>query len=992
MLLCVISLQAQVRGVAPPQTTIEAIIVNENGKPVVGARIYGNEGATETITDANGKFTVTIPVNTPLLIECKGYETLQADPALYSDAQKITLVGSEPLFGKNDIVDIAFAKIPKGNVIHSASFLNPNDILDFDYVRDFAPLISGRTVGMLGGSNMRGTGTPVYIIDGLPRDPTLLNVEEIESISVLKDINSAILYGCSPINGVVLINTKRGAQLKREIKVSAYYGLSKPRALPKYLSSADYMEQYNIARANDGLDLMYSDEMIRNFRSGNPYRYPNTDYFSSDFIQSVKPYSKVLLELSGGNKIASYYSDLSWEYEDNLMKFGYAKDLKLNSFNARGNLDLQINDWLKTSIDATGLINRNGQPYWNYWSRTVGMRPDLFTPLIPIDLIDPELSLLKGAKRIINGKYLPGGNSSYNTNPITDNYLLGGTVIVWRNYSFTNRIDADLSRFVEGLQLHTNLCADYMNIYTEYLQNDYATFEAVWDPSEDKIVDLKKYGEDRRTGTQNVTNSSGRRRFGFYVMIDYNRRFGELHNVSANLLGFASHIKNSADIQPSVNTNLGFRMAYNYADKYMVDFSSAVVRSLKLHPDNRTAFSPSIGLAWIASKEEFLKNSDKIDYLKLKLSGGIMNTDEGINSYFLYDNRYTTSTGFYWYDGGRSRSTYVPSFGGNPNLEFEKIKDFNIGLEGQLFDRRLTFDVNYFNRIRSNMITRITTSYPNWFSMFIPYENYNEYAYRGFELGLKYETKINELGIMLESNILYNTSEIRRLDESYAYGYQYHKGNPVDARYGLVDDGFFQSQQEIDGYALSAFGAVQPGDIKYKDLNGDNIVDDNDQQMIGRWQVPLYFGLQAKLDWKRMTLFAMATAQHGADGYLGDASYNNYYWIQGDNKYSNYMLNHWTEETKTTATYPRISTRADNNNFRSSTFWLFNSDRINIDRIQLSYDVPLNKSNILKLKRMSVFANISNILTIAPNKDILILNIGSEPQYRSFAVGLKTLF
>jgi hypothetical protein len=270
----------------------------------------------------------------------------------------------------------------------------------------------------------------------------------------------------------------------------------------------------------------------------------------------------------------------------------------------------------------------------------------------------------------------------------------------------------------------------------------------------------------------------------------------------------------------------------------------------------------------------------------------------------------------------------------------------------------------------------------------MPYKNFNKNVYRGFELGLSWQQKISDFSYMISGNIMYATSERLVVDEIYENDYQYRKGHPVDARFGLVSDGFFMSREEIDSHAYQAFGSVVPGDIKYIDQNNDGIVDNNDEIDIGRWQHPYSLGAQVKLSYKRLTLFARGTGRIGAVGYLS----NNYYWAQGSNKYSEYMLNHWTEETKNTATYPRLSASANNNNFRSSTFWLYNDDYFNLERIQLTWDLPISQNNKLSLKELSVFVNASNFLTISPSEEIRILNIGSEPQYRNFSVGIKTLF
>lgn len=983
-LLCVNALSQN-----PGERTIQSVITDEKGEPIAGAAIYGSEGTIYSISDEAGNFTITVPVGTDILVERKGYEGRIFTYGSYAENNPLTLSEITPYFSKSESVNTGFGIIPKGVIANSVYSIDPKELLKNNNGVGLWDLINGHVPGMIG-SNLRGIGTPAFIVDGLPRDPDLLSVTEIDKIVVLKDVNSAMLYGNLPLNGAVLITTKRGTALKREINVWGHYAISEPRALPRYLSSADYMEQYNIARQNDGRDPQYDETTIDNYRNGNPYRYPNVDYYSNEYLRQVKPSSRIMMDVSGGNKVATYYTNLSWINEGSLVDFGYGKSSR-NKFTARGSVDLNISDRIKTAIDASGFVDNDHHPLANFWSGAASYRPDRFSPLIPIDLINPENEFLKASRNHINGKYLPGGNAAEQTNPITDIYLAGDGTTIWRNFAFNNRVDFDLGHIVEGLGFHTNFAFDFLNVYEQYISNNYATYQAVWDAN-DQIVDLVKFGEDSRSGVQQVRNGYGQRRFGGYGMFDYNRTFNKVHHINANLLGYFSQYKLSSDTQANKNANLGIRVMYNYANKYVADFNSAVVNSTKLHPDNRVKFSPSLGLAWIISSEEFMSSSTFVDFLKLKVSGGIMHTDVGIGDYYLYDDRYGNSGGLYWFEGQRSRSGTIPSFGGNPYLSFEKRQDINVGLEGELFNRSLAFDINYFNNIRADIVTRVSTLYPSYFTNYTPYDNYNKYGYSGVDLGLSYRKQINDFGIVLGTNLMYADSKVLQMDEIYANDYQYRKGNPVGASYALVADGFFMSQDEIDNHALQAFGAVQPGDIKYVDLNNDGIVDNNDQTMIGRSWAPFSCGVNLQFSYKKLTLYMRGTGRYGADGYLGGDNYNNYYWVRGDGKYSEFMLNHWTEETKNTATYPRLSSLDNSNNFRSSSFWLFSSDRFDIDRIQLTYDVPVKMNNTLKLRKLSIFGSVSNALTIAKNKDYLILNIGSEPQYRSYSLGLTASF
>ena len=968
--------------------TIESVVKDENGNPIKGAIIYGNEGAVVAKTDASGKFTISVPDQTDLLIESDGYEPALFRAGEYKNLKEFSLKASLFLYSDKDAINVAFGKVKRGDLVNSVSVLEPGDILQYDNIQDITQALSGRIPGLLGSSNIRGIGSALFIVDGLPRDISTINLAEVDQITVLKDINSSILYGSAAVNGIVLITTKRGQAHKKQVSVTGYYGISTPAALPKYLSSADYAELYNEARVNDGLAPQYDSATIANYRSGNPYRYPNVNYYSDEYLKAVKPFFRVITELSGGNEIATYYSNLGWDQTGSLLNFGEGETARQNRFNVRGNVDLKINYFIKSSIDAVANFNNTKGPVGNYWSDASTRQPNLFAPLIPFSLIDPDNALFKARKNDVNGMYLLGGTLSYLTNPIANGYSGGVNENIQRTFSFNNRIDFDLKQFVEGLAFHTNVSFDLYTRYDQAINNTYSVYRPAWDSAVDSIVSLVKYGIDTRSGSQNVGNSYYGRRFGFYGLLDYDRAFGDVHHISGSLLGYGNRYKVQGDFQGNKNVNLGLRLGYSYRNMYLVDFSSAYVSSVKLPDGNRSKISPSLGLAWVISSEEFMSAVSAIDYLKLRITGGIMNSDAGIDGFYYYDNVYTRSGSYSWYEGTWSNSGTISSYGGNSQLFFEKRKELNLGFEGLFFDRMIGVDVNIFTSAYSDQITRPQTKYPSFYTNYIPYENFDENDYMGAELGLSFNRSFGDLVLTIGANGLYSDSDVKKRDEIYANQYQYRTGRPVDAIFGLVADGFFMNQADIASHELQAFGNVKSGDIKYVDQNNDGIIDPNDEVQIGRSQAPFAYGLNLKISYKNFTLFAMGTGRMGADSYIT----GNYYWVDGNDKYTEFVRNRWTEATKTTATFPRLSSLANSNNFRNSTFWLYRDNYFTLDRMQLTYDMPETITQMLRMKKLSFFVDGSWLMTISKHKEMRELSVGSEPYYRSFSLGVKTVF
>lgn len=900
-------------------------------------------------------------------------------------------------------VNLAFRKVDKNDVIGFVSLLNAKEIEKYDHTIWLSDALPGRTLGLLGSAPIRGlgrgigienisgspyTGSPTVVVDGLPRNMGTLRLSEVKSVTVLRDVNSAILYGSDAINGIILITTKRGKAFKKQADFTINYGASAPRALPSYLNSADYMTMYNLARRNDGLTPQFDEELIENYKTGNEFRYPDVDYYSDKYLRPMKNYFDLNGQFSGGNEVAQYYANLGWYSSGSLLNFGEGAKARNNQFNVRGNVNLKVNDWINTGIDVAGFFVANKGPRGDYWGDAATIRPYEYTPLLPISLIDPDNKLLLGRKNDVGGEFLLGGNSNHLTTPIADGYSGGVLEGIERKFSFNNRINVALDRWIKGLSFHTNISFDYYVSYNQTVANEYSVYEPVWSEEEDNIIDLKQYGKDSHPGIQSVGNTYFRRRFGAYGLLSYNRTFNTLHRFTGLLLGYLSNLKRQGDFQGIKEGHMGLQFGYIYDEKYMVDFSGAYINSVKLAEGHRGGFSPSLGLAWIISSEDFMASSRNINYLKLRLSGGIMNSDFPIGGFFYYDSRYGGSGSYSWDEGIRSRSGVRSNWGRNPNLGFVKRKEVNLGIQGRFFNNVLGAQANVFYDIYSDLVTRPSTEYPGFYSDFIPYENFGANEYRGAEIGLNFDKSFGDWSLFVGANFLYTTSERTRVDEVYKNEYQYRKGHPADSRFGLVALGLFQDQAEIDNSPRQSFGAVRPGDIRYRDQNQDGVINDNDEVYIGRYQAPVSGGLQLRVAYKGITLFVLGQGQSGAVEFKS----GDYYWIDGNMKYSDVVRGSWTPDTKTTATYPRLSSQTSSNNFRQSTYWMYSSDYFQIRRVQLTVNLPESVRNSLSMSNLNLFINATNIYQFAKNRDIMNLNPGGEPRYRTFSIGINANF
>jgi hypothetical protein len=429
-----------------------------------------------------------------------------------------------------------------------------------------------------------------------------------------------------------------------------------------------------------------------------------------------------------------------------------------------------------------------------------------------------------------------------------------------------------------------------------------------------------------------------------------------------------------------------------------VDLSGTVVHSAKLPDNNRNALSPALTLGWKINRENFLSESPVVDNLTLSASGSILNTDMDISGYYLYDANYTQNNGTWWgwHDGTIAQSTDSRR-GANSNLSFIQRKEVSVTLNTSLWKRLLTADLSLFKNRMSGMLVQPATIYPSYFSnyypssSFIPYVNFNAENRSGFDFNINLNKTIGQVDWTLGFSGIYFNSTIAKMDELYADSYQYSKGHPVDGIWGLKSAGFFKDANDVAGSSSQTFGQVQPGDIKYVDQNHDGVIDSKDVVYLGRagwYGTPWTLGVRLEAKWNNFTLFIMGTGNYGAYGMKN----NSYWWVQGDGKYSAVVLNRWTPETANTATYPRLTSLNSDNNFRSSDFWLYSMDQFNLSKVQLTYDLPKYVFKNSFVHGLSVYMGGSNLLTLAKERKVLEMNVGSAPQTRYYNIGFKALF
>ena len=921
---------------------------------------------------------------------------------------KATAQYGEILSWENDTIDnkveVAFRTMNERDLLGGVSVIDMEEMTEKAYTTNSLGFVENLIGGVNG--NIWGMDEYLVVIDGMVRDANNVLPTEIKQITVLKGPAAVVLYGSRAAKGVVQITTKRGTVGKSTISVRANTAMLTPKAFPEYLGSAEYMTLYNEARINDGSDILHSLEKIYNHSTGeNPYRYPNLNMYSSDYLRKAYNRSEAIAEITGGNNRVKYYTSTGYYRENSLLKVGNSKDNYTSRLFVRGNIDMNLRDFLKVQADANVTFYDAFTAAGDWWSNAASLRPDRVSPLIPLSYLE-ENDLLSGAainasNYIIDGKYFLGGTQLNPTNPIADSYAAGNSKFVSRQFQFNTVFDFNLKSVLQGLHFRAKYGIDYALTYNQGYTNEYATFAPTWTnyAGVDMIGSVEQFGTDNKTGDENISNSAYRYTYNFSGQFDYTKTVNDDHNFFGMIVANAWQRQLSGQYHKISNVNLGLQASYNFQHKYYVDFSSALPYSAKLPEGNRLGFSPTLTLGWRPVKEDFFGDT-AFDDLMLTASAGIISqdldiaTDDNEMGYYLYKSILQRGGWYSWADLGGEAATEFQR-GDNPNMTFIKRKEINVGLRGSLWDQLLSFDLNFFAGKMDGDIARVNSLYPIYFtqvgyptSSIIPYINYNIDNRKGFDFSLYLNKKVSEVDLTLGVTGMYSKTEAGKRDESFEYDYQSRINLPVNGLWGLESLGFFNDQEEINSSPTQQFGDVAPGDLRYKDQNGDGIIDNNDEIYLGRWDTPLRLGLNFTAKWRNFTFFALA------DGFFGGQGFKNssYYWVRGENKYSDIVRNRWTEETKNTATYPRLTTSNGANSFRNSDFWLYNTDRLNLSQVQFTYDIPEAALQGTFVSGLSVYVSGYNLLTISKERKHFEMNVGSSPQTRMYNIGVRGTF
>lgn len=793
-----------------------------------------------------------------------------------------------------------------------------------------------------------GTGTGLYIlIDGYESSFEQLVPDEIESITLLKDASSTAIYGSKGANGVLLVTTIRGEAGPLKVTFSTKQGFQSPTRLPEFLGAYDFARLYNEALVNDGKAEFYAAGDLDAYKNGtDPYYHPDVNWYNEVLRKSV-PVANYDLNFTGGNNTINYFVLLNLLNSDGLyIKSGDLSDNSINSeyrrFNYRSNIDINLTSRLSSSLTLGGNIEDKANP----------------AAINTTSIFNLMASIPPNAFPVYNPDGSFGGSLLY-SNPLGDIIQKGFYTSNSRTFQGTLEFKEQLDMITEGLSLSAAI--SFNNYFVGYSSKsrNYMRLSIIKDPVTGNPI-YTKIGQNTSL-TGNESGSTMWRNYSFRTFLNFNRIFG-VNKVDAILLFNSSSYVVSNSGLPYNNKGIYGRFTLANNSKYVGEFSFGYNGSENFPEGKKFGFFPAASAAWIASNEEFLKNNNVVNYLKVRGSYGLTGNDNIGGKRFMYNQDMEYGSSYYLGTSNTSTSTIGESSIANTYVTWEKQKQADFGLEMTLLSRfDITFDL--YRQDRYDILAYPYLTIPKYTGMSLPQLNVGKVSNKGFEAVIRYssdQTKnlqyFVEAGAWYARNKIVYNSEALQINE-----YLYRTGHQINQPFLLEAIGFFKDQPDIDASPRQIFATVKPGDIKYKDQNDDGLIDQNDYYPTGDTGLPSFTGsLQAGLKFKGFDLSVLFQGVNGRSVYL-----SGYYFeaFQNNGKVSEIALGRWTSETAETATYPRLSSVNNLNNFQSSSFWQRDGSFIKLRSAELGYSIPGSLLNKVYIDNGRIFINGTNLFS-----------------------------
>ncbi len=961
------------------------VISSEDDQPVIGAAVYVEGTQYGTTTDLDGNYSLTVPSDTKIVtFSSIGYLTKQLKVGGSNIVFKVVTM-DESTQALEDAVVVAFGTTQrKETMISSVESVSPGLLktpssnLSTSFAGNIAGVIATQSSGEPGADGasfwIRGISTfgastePLYILDGVEINAEILNgipAESIESFSVLKDASATALYGSRGANGVMIITTKSGRVTDRmSVNVNFNTTVTMPTSVPEIADGVTYMNNYNEARTGRGQARYFSTDKIESTAQGiNPYIYPNVDWYDMLF-KDMGVAENLNINVRGGGNRVDYFLNASVNNETGMIRnvadAPFKTNINAQKYTFQSNVTAKITSTTVASIKLNAQMIYSYKPQASssdlfYWSMRAN--PVSFAPVYPSDWIE-------GADYTIFGNAPSWDGDTTDLNPYAE--LAKGYSYRYTNYTTASlRVDQDLRFITKGLKIWAQASfynkaysrRTYSRVPHYYRLDDWNYDDATGQYSYD-LVNIGTPGSDYISLS---TGQNGLRQLTVQANIEYNRTFGR-HNVGAVLL---YHQKETIDNQPADyyaslpkrEQGLAGRISYGYADRYLVEANFGYNGSENFMAGKRYGFFPSVAAGWIVSNEKFWSGiKDWFSFFKVRYSFGYSGNDY-LDQRFPYVSEMTMGTGSSPLSGGSwpafatgnnyagKLMNYLSTLG-NEDATWEISRKHDLGVEFGLFDE-LTVIADFFEEYRSGIfMQRNTLPSTAGFEGLEPYGNLGAVLNRGVDLSVDYRKIINkDWSVTARGTFTYAHNEVVENDESpyKQYPYTSQIGKPLNTVFGLVADGLFESEEDVANSPRQTYnnGNCMPGDIKYRDLNGDGVIDDNDRTYIGYPEVPeIMYGFGASLQWRNLDFsFFFQGRAHVS------INMKNMHPFRDTSKSGYGMLNwiaqdHWSEENPNpNAAYPRLDYDWNYNNTEYSTFWIKDGSFLRLKNLEIGYTI-----------------------------------------------------
>lgn len=997
----------------PVPIKITGVVKDKLGSPLIGVtvRVVGKE--TGAITNENGVFTLQAEPIDSLEITYIGY---QRQVVAVNNQTSIQIALEASAGGLNEVVVVAYGEQKKASITGAIASIQTKEIKQSP-AANLAVTLAGRLPGLTviqssgePGKDatalyLRGQGTlngqnPVILVDGVERELSYIDPNEVESVTILKDASSTAMFGVRGANGVILVTTRRGEKGKSQISFTAETGIQDFTRRNSILGAYDWARLKNEAWHNNNPDAdpnnpvnrpPYSDYALERYRlQDDPLRYPDNNWRDM-LMYKVVPQTRYNLSISGGGDKVQYFVNVGYLNQAGQWKVeqkDYDPSTYLKRYNFRSNIDAFLNKTktLKTFLNVAGYLEKTNSPYQNEIFRYINNEhPSILPgPLTP----DGEVIV---------------GSGLYNNSPYAMINRSGYTQGTNNNITASWGLQQDLHFITEGLSAKFMASFDTKTAYRLAANRNYEIWTQIMDPNL-KAVDGRDSVYYTKNGGDNTplslsSGASFESFTNFQFLVNYNRTFANKHTVTGLLMGQQEQRIRPGDPLPYNLRGFSSRITYGYKNKYYAEFDAGFNGSEQFAKGKRYGFFPSVSGAWVISSEPFMSNVTLLDFLKLRASYGSVGNDRLGGKRFLYLDDIQRAGGGYSPSLGRG-GTISESYIGNPDIQWEIAKKTNVGLEIGLFNE-LKITVDVFKESRDNiLIARGSVPMLNGVSAGArPPANIGIVKNQGYEIELNYNKRVaKDFTIFSNLNFNYARNKVVFVDEAektadFAARYR-QTGYMIGQNFGYIVDGYFKDQEEINGYPAYNIGRIpRPGDFKYKDVNGDKIIDERDIAPVGNAAVPQYtYGAAFGINYKGISVSALFQGVAGVSKFLSDIGVFETY------DFRERMLHAWTPERAAAGEeilYPALSTGLSASNL-VNTFYLENTSFVRLKNVEIGYTLPENISGKIGAQLVRIYVNGVNLFTWDKMKtkdyDPEISNSYTYPVYRVFNSGINITF